>query len=365
MAWSIKCDKGGDCGAWIEDNGVAHFPKNTGYSITYTITYTDKDGNCGSTTITQPGGCSGGGGDTCEGITITGNVGTPEGTEFVNGGTLDIAGGTLYFTHSTPAPPPVPTGCDGVDWGYHWANNSEIMADETGYCESILRAASKCTMPAKEGTDNGVITSFDDNYVMVKIKNSLTGRYIPYNGEFYLYPESASKTSIQYRDTTVSYDEWSHYAYGATASQPTNLMLNPGQDTGWLKCKISEPQYLNDKLVGDNGVQFRVAYSSLNDKSKDKNGQKVIGNLRVHRDLYYYNGMNITFSKGDNTGDEDPNAGGVLRFKKHMKIYIEVTSDSSGHHSFDQTEYNRGWHLYVDSDGELDQLTPVNLFNFK
>lgn len=71
MAWSIKCDKGGDCGAWIEDNGVAHFPKNTGYSITYTITYTDKDGNCGSTTITQPGGCSGGGGDTCEGITIT------------------------------------------------------------------------------------------------------------------------------------------------------------------------------------------------------------------------------------------------------------------------------------------------------
>ncbi len=110
--WTITCDSGGVCPASIDpDTGLATFKANTGTkSIIYTITYTDENGNCGSRTIKQPGGCSGGGGDTCEGITISGNVGTPDGAKFEDGGTLEIGGGTLYFTHSEPAPvPPGPT----------------------------------------------------------------------------------------------------------------------------------------------------------------------------------------------------------------------------------------------------------------
>ena len=58
MGWSIKCNNGGNCGATIDDNGKAVFQPNTSTaSITYTITYTDENGKCGSITITQPG-CS-------------------------------------------------------------------------------------------------------------------------------------------------------------------------------------------------------------------------------------------------------------------------------------------------------------------
>lgn len=82
--WTITCDKGGSCGASIDVNGLAHFPENTGTnSITYTIRYTDDDGNCGSTTITQPGGCS----DSCKGITLTVN---PSGNVPQGGGTINI-----------------------------------------------------------------------------------------------------------------------------------------------------------------------------------------------------------------------------------------------------------------------------------
>ena len=52
--WSISPNKY----ASIDENGLATFEKNEdGVGITYTITYTDEYGNCGSTTIYQPGGC--------------------------------------------------------------------------------------------------------------------------------------------------------------------------------------------------------------------------------------------------------------------------------------------------------------------
>lgn len=59
--WTITCDSGGNCPAYInQDTGLAEFSANTGTrDIIYTITYTDENGNCGSTTIRQPGNCSG------------------------------------------------------------------------------------------------------------------------------------------------------------------------------------------------------------------------------------------------------------------------------------------------------------------
>ena len=62
--------------------GVVTFGPNTGSSIKYTITYTDGD-NCGSTAITQPGGCS----DSCKGITLTV---TPSENVEQRGGTINI-----------------------------------------------------------------------------------------------------------------------------------------------------------------------------------------------------------------------------------------------------------------------------------
>lgn len=100
--WTITCDKGGSCGASIDANGLAHFPENTGTnSITYTIRYTDDDGNCGSTTIIQPGGCSsGGGGDECKAIKVT-----PSSTE-----QLEAEGGSLGFSHGASPEPEPPVG---------------------------------------------------------------------------------------------------------------------------------------------------------------------------------------------------------------------------------------------------------------
>lgn len=54
--WSIV---GGNGDATITDDGLATFQPNTGTrEIIYTITYTDENGNCGSTTIRQQGNCS-------------------------------------------------------------------------------------------------------------------------------------------------------------------------------------------------------------------------------------------------------------------------------------------------------------------
>lgn len=375
--WTIV----GGNGAKIDSTGLATFQPNTGTTdIIYTITYTDENGNCGSTTIRQPGGCSGGGGDTCEGITISGNVNTPDGETFTNGGTLEIGGGTLYFTHSEPAPPPVPTGCDGVDWGYQWRQNYPAGSQkEIDYCESLLHQAAQCTKPAAEGTNNGVITNHGDYWVMVKIKNE-TLDYLPYDGGFYLMDVvcpgnccnpsegctiTKNKILLQYRDYTVSYNEYPHhYTYGALPNQPSNLFINPTGSTEWLKCKITDPNFIGQEIVGetDAKIKFRPAYSSLNDKSGIKKGEYVYGNLRLHRDMYYYPGMTITFEKGDASTDLDPNSGGKVYLRNHMKITLKVTSVGESHHSFTQEEYDRGWHLYVESDGSLNQLTPVDLY---
>ena len=281
---------------------------------------------------------------------------------------------TFEITKKGSSPTPV-GDCDEYDWGYHWNRNSEITANVTSYCENILHQAAGCTMPAKSGTNNGVITNYGNYWVEVEIVNS-TSDYLPYNGEFYIYGLncqeistgvwSCEKTELMYRDHTESYDQWEHYAYGNKPNQPSNLIINPNSRTGFLKCKIADTSYLNKIIEGDGHDlknRLRVAYSSLNDKSKDKNGQKVIGNLRLHRDLYYYPGMTITFAKGSGASDEDPNVGGSVYFKNHMKVTVTVTDvGSAHHHSFTQSEYNRGWHLYVDSDGELDQLTPTDLY---
>ena len=76
--------------------GVVTFNPNTGSSIIYTITYTDGD-NCGSTTITQPGGCS----DSCKGITLTVSP----------SGNVQQGGGTVVITHSSVDPGP--GSCEG------------------------------------------------------------------------------------------------------------------------------------------------------------------------------------------------------------------------------------------------------------
>ena len=452
MAWSIKCDKGGDCGAWIEDNGVAHFPKNTGYSITYTITYTDKDGNCGSTTITQPGNCSGpgpeppqpvGACDFIQKITTIPytayddnvisfstdkcslNIENVQANQSfvtissVDGGNINVhvdanpneqntrpfkisltasttgeeeeeVTAEFNFTQSAQGSS---TGCDNINWGYNWrANFQEGSAAENAECERLLAQAANCTMPAKSDTNNGVITDFSDDYwIEVEIVNNTSDRYIPYNGQFYLngfncYQKRVDgqlvwiceKTDVRYRDITEKRNDcptcpdggYEHYEYGAFPNQPSNMFVKYRESSGILKCKIPEASkaYLGKPIEGEAHAggtsKFRVAYSALKDKAKTATSKD--GNLRLHRMLYYYN-MSLTFKYEDDDNIYTQNDN--VTFENHMRVTVTVTSDPSGHHSFSEAEYNRGngkgWHLYVDSDGNFDDLIPRDLFAYK
>ena len=91
--WSVTCSNGGSCGANInQETGQITFPpNNTSSAITYTITYTDSQGYCGSKTMVQPS-C---GSSTCTDYNITGKK---DGNDFRNGGTLEVGGGTITFS---------------------------------------------------------------------------------------------------------------------------------------------------------------------------------------------------------------------------------------------------------------------------
>ena len=253
MAWSIKCDKGGTCGAWIEDNGVAHFPENTSYnSITYTITYTDADGNCGSTTITQPGGCSGGGGSTCKG-TVTANKTTPDGPSFSNGGTLEIGGGALYFSYDAPpTPTPTPTGGWSVnddpveviriaknnlqdgsldDWRplfKQGVNRTGQPVENALFC----RCNKQCYYD--DGKDQDYYSKRDT--ITIKITNSLSGLYIPFN---------ASKFRVNgkytcFRGVTDCGNGSMNIRYGSNTNKgfDTNFIVPPGKTITMNNCYV-------------------------------------------------------------------------------------------------------------------------------
>ena len=122
--WSVTCSNGSSCGVNInQETGQITFPpNNTSSSITYTITYTDSQGYCGSKTMVQPS--CGGGGDCTIQLTVTGTVPVP------------AAGGennAVIISHgSSPTPPPTT-------------------------CTIKLTASPQGDVPAEGGEDNAVI----------------------------------------------------------------------------------------------------------------------------------------------------------------------------------------------------------------
>lgn len=313
---------------------------NGATAAVYTITCnTESCETTGTLTIKD---CSGGGGG-CSDITI--NI-----KETVTELTKD--GGELVFKHGTvPEPTPTPTEC-----GSAWTPPATKSGWSDAQWKTLLKSAYNCS---HSNNDWKACETNDcsGDFINVQIVNN-TDCYIPYSGYFYpIHTEGDKewKWLMQYRDysnfTEYQGNMYGHYCYGKSngEGQDSNFFVAPRTSSPLMKCYIKE--FVTEgtdprQLLGTTLSDFRVAFATIGKSDLD-----------LHRGLHYGIGTRYTVKANGND---------LSTFQKGMTFVITWNSFETPdpHHAFSSSDYERGYHVYYDSDG-FAEITPTTLYKFK